>query len=56
MNIAYTLSAIADENVLSRQQRDSKSVNRRSFVAQTRTTPLSAGDDVREHRQEGVGQ
>jgi hypothetical protein len=28
MNIAYTLSAIADENVLSRQQRDSKSANR----------------------------
>jgi len=28
MNIAYTLSAIADENVLSRQQRASKSVNR----------------------------
>jgi hypothetical protein len=28
MNIAYTLSAIADENVLSRQQRASKSANR----------------------------
>jgi len=28
MNIAYTLSAIADENVLSRQQRASKSSNR----------------------------
>jgi hypothetical protein len=28
MIIAYTLSAIADENVLSRQQRDSKSANR----------------------------
>jgi len=27
MNIAYTLSAIADENVLSRQQRASKSAN-----------------------------
>jgi hypothetical protein len=28
MNIAYTLSAVADENVLSRQQRASKSANR----------------------------
>src|SRR5215470_2006254 len=27
MNFAYTLSAIADENVLSRQQRDAKSAN-----------------------------
>src|SRR5262245_38507057 len=27
MNIAYTLSAFTDENVLSRQQRDSKSAN-----------------------------
>jgi hypothetical protein len=43
MNIAYTLSAIADENVLSRQQRASKSANRMIICCADRNRTSKCG-------------
>jgi hypothetical protein len=41
MVVAYTLSAIADENVLSQQQRGSKSVNRAMISCADASGPVN---------------
>jgi hypothetical protein len=55
MIFAYTVRIVADENVLSRQQRGSKSVNRVMFSCTDASGPLIASSDVG-NLKEGSGQ